>query len=321
MSGVSFREWLSESVERTRSKGIRGILQSGYYAYVGLLLSVATRYPLGTNVFSRDWDLLIVLDACRVDALREVSDEYDFIGVVDSIRSVGSTSIEWMALTFRERHIEEISNTAYVNSNPQFDKVFRQRLTPPHIAAAPFGPSMERYSVVEPGDFHSVDNVYEYGFDDDYGVVMARTVTDRTIATGRRGEHDRCIVHYMQPHAPYIGNEEPVEHIFDDLREGSVSQDEAWEVYLENLRAVLNDIELLLKNYDANRVAITADHGEAFGEWTFYSHNIGCPHPAVRRVPWVETTATDEMSYMPAIEPRRNVSGDVEELLDRLGYR
>jgi len=44
---------------------------------------------IGTNVFDREWDVLIVLDTARVDALRVVADEYDFIGQVDSIWSVG----------------------------------------------------------------------------------------------------------------------------------------------------------------------------------------------------------------------------------------
>ena len=321
MGGISFTDWLSESVDRVQRKGTRGLLQSIYYAYVGALLSVATRYPLGTNVYERDWDLLVVLDACRVDAMREVADEYDFLPEVDSIRSVGSTSIEWMALTFREQHAAEIARTAYVNGNAQFDKVFRERRTPPHIAAAPVGPGFDAYDVVTPDGFGHVDNVYEYGYDDEHGVVLPRTMTDRAVAVGRERDPDRCVVHYMQPHAPYIGVEGKPAHIFDDLRTGSLSHEEAWEMYVETLRAVLDDVEILLENYDADRVAITADHGEGFGEWTFYSHNIGCPHPAVRRVPWVETTASDEGTFEPSVEAVEGVSSSLEDQLARLGYR
>ena len=70
MSGISVTDWLRESADRIRRKGVRDLLQSAYYAYAGALLSVTARYPIGTNVFERDWDLLVVLDACRVDALR-----------------------------------------------------------------------------------------------------------------------------------------------------------------------------------------------------------------------------------------------------------
>jgi len=41
--------------------------------------------PVGTNIYERDWDALVVLDACRVDILREVADEYEFIDEVDSV--------------------------------------------------------------------------------------------------------------------------------------------------------------------------------------------------------------------------------------------
>jgi hypothetical protein len=35
---------------------------------------------IGTNVFDRDWDVLILLDTCRVDALREVKSERSSVG-------------------------------------------------------------------------------------------------------------------------------------------------------------------------------------------------------------------------------------------------
>jgi hypothetical protein len=85
---------------------------------------------------------------------------------------------------------------------------------------------------------------------------------------------------------------------------------------VETLRAVLDDVEILLENYEADRVAITADHGE----WTFYSHNIGCPYPAIRRVPWVETTTEDEGTFEPSVEATGGVSADVEDQLVQLGY-
>ncbi|MFB6103164.1 MAG: hypothetical protein ABEJ73_11450, partial [Haloplanus sp.] len=60
------------------------------------------------------------------------------------------------------------------------------------------------------------------------------------------------------------------------------------------------------------------------GSASLLKSDIACPHPAVRRVPWVETTASDEETFDPSIEPpgeARSVSSDVEEQLARLGYR
>ncbi|MFC5278677.1 hypothetical protein ACFPM1_07900 [Halorubrum rubrum] len=104
---VSFTEWVSESLShlQTENRSLPSrIARPLYYAYVGALLSVTKRYRWGTNVFDRDWDLLVVLDACRVDALREVADEYGFVGDVESMTSVGSTSFEWMNHTFDSKH-------------------------------------------------------------------------------------------------------------------------------------------------------------------------------------------------------------------------
>jgi hypothetical protein len=320
MGGISFTDWLGESVDRFKRKGMRGLLQRTYYAYAGGVLSVATRYPLGTNIYEDDWDLLIILDACRVDALREVANEYDFLPEVGSIRSVGSTSIEWMGLTFREQFAEEIGQTAYINGNTQFEKIFGEQRTPPHIAAAPFGPDFDAYRVVDSDEFYFVDNVYEYGFDEKHGTVMPRTMTDRAITAGRDHDPDRCIVHYMQPHTPYIGVDDPPEDPFGQLNYGSLSQETVWEMYIETLRTVLDSVAVLLENFDADKVIITADHGEGFGEWTFYSHNIACPHPAVRRVPWVETTAEDSGTVEPEIDRQTSMGTEVEEQLEQLGY-
>ena len=79
---------------------------------------------------------------------------------------------------------------------------------------------------------------------------------------------------------------------------------------------------ILLKNVDARTVAISADHGEAFGEYWEYGHHIGSLHPKVRTVPWVETTATDEGTYTPSIDPPSQTSTgrSVEAQLESLGY-
>lgn len=105
----------------------------------------------------------------------------------------------------------------------------------------------------------------------------------------------------MQPHAPYIAghleSSNPIEPPWDEpvrqLRAGEVDRDAVWEQYLDNLRIVLDEVERLLENVDAEQVVITADHGEASGEMGLYEHPIGCLHPVVKKVPWVGTTAVD----------------------------
>ncbi|MDZ7731077.1 MAG: hypothetical protein U5K37_09360 [Natrialbaceae archaeon] len=88
---------------------------------------------------------------------------------------------------------------------------------------------------------------------------------------------------------------------------------------------MLDDVELLLENVDAETVAISADHGESFGEFWEYGHKTGSLNPYVRRVPWVETSATDTGTYTPTVEPPQEAESEsdesVEESLEALGYR
>jgi hypothetical protein len=125
----------------------------------------------------------------------------------------------------------------------------------------------------------------------------------------------------MQPHEPHIGEKYGLgQNIFVPLRKGNITREEAWRSYLENLRLVLAELRILLNNINAEKAIITADHGEAFGEFGFYSHQIGCPLSCVRRVPWVETKATDEETLMPKLDPERNEGASLEQHLEDLGY-
>jgi hypothetical protein len=73
-------------------------------------------------------------------------------------------------------------------------------------------------------------------------------------------------------------------------------------------------------------VAITADHGNLFGEWGLYGHPMHTPVPALLRVPWAETTARDRQTREPALEPpeplpvSRVDGGDARDRLAALGY-
>lgn len=318
---VDFHSWVSKSIQRMKKDPKMGIPQSAYYAYVSLLLTLTKRYPLGTNIYERDWDLLIVLDACRVDAMREVAGEYSYIKEVDSIRSVGSTSFEWLPLTFQKRYKQQISETAYVSGNPYLTPVFENKDHPPVSQPIPFGPT--DYNVVDSDDFLFFDEVRKYGVDEEHNCVLPRTMTDRAVNVARSLDPNRLIVHYMQPHEPHIGEEHGLgQNVFVPLKKGEITRQEAWESYLENLRLVLDELEMLLSNVDAEKVIITADHGEAFGEFGFYAHQIGCPLPGVRKVPWIETTAIDDNTFTPEIElvNKQENTEELEEHLANLGY-
>jgi hypothetical protein len=329
---ISFRGWLSESVDHLRD-GDRDlaarVARPAYYLWVGAFLSYSHWRTYGTNVYDREWDLLIVLDTCRVDAMQAVADEYEFIEDVESITSVGSTSFEWMDHTFTNEYVEAVRETAYLSQNSFTDKVPGGGYT--GQVPIPFGPS--EYDTVEREDFGHLEELWRAEFDagsewsissDVVTRVHPRYATERTIRAGRELDADRLMVHYMYPHDPYPKAPEKLQPRFDDaLKNGTATRAEAWEAYLDNLRLVLDQVALLLENVDAEKVVLTADHGEAFGERNFYRHPVACPLSCVRQVPWVETSAEDTGTVEPtAPDPQAvETTSTVEDRLEQLGYR
>jgi hypothetical protein len=86
MSSISDRRrWFEEIKSAVLSGNSSKAAEYLYYAYSEVFLSATSQYRLGTNPYGKEWDALIVLDSCRVDALQEVAPEYDFIDTVDSI--------------------------------------------------------------------------------------------------------------------------------------------------------------------------------------------------------------------------------------------
>lgn len=307
------------------------------YALGAFGFLAATKYlPSGTNIFEHEWDLLIILDACRVDALEAVADEYSFIENIEETWSVGSTSKEWIANTFRKKYAYEISNTTYITSNAFAADVLE---TDPDWMewGSTSGTWISTQRVLEPliernvvtsedlGGYHPIWNLSDKH---DHGhTPYPEDVTEYAIKVGRLEKPSRTILHYMQPHAPYLGNVDHDSEI-DDLRRFPLKQardgadrGKLWNEYLDNLRYVLDDVERLLQNFDANKVVITADHGELFGEFDQYDHGVGIPHPSLRKVPWVETSAQDHSTIDPKVEiDDHTETEDVKERLRNLGY-
>jgi hypothetical protein len=271
----------------------------------------------GTNVYEREWDALLLLDTCRPDVMDEVAGDYDFLpDVTPATTSVGSTSWEFLDRTFANADPREVANTAYVCAN-NFSQQFGDAFEP------------------GPEGFGLLDEVWRYGWDDELGVVPPETLTDRAVSVGREGDFDRLVVHYMQPHVPYrsldVGDRAEAEErgeadksVWDLLQMGEMSRAEAWEAYRDNLRWVLDDgVAPLLRNLDAETVVISSDHGEAFGEWGLYGHYRHVPAPALREVPWVETSASDSGELDPEVEPEdvELTDATLNDRLAALGYK
>ncbi|MDZ7731069.1 MAG: hypothetical protein U5K37_09320 [Natrialbaceae archaeon] len=312
-----------------------------------LILEYVLRTPLiaansvrtiGTNVFDREWDVLILLDTCRVDALEAVKDEYDFIEAVDSTWSVGGGSAEWLARTFDEAHLDEIRETAFLSAQSHVQEILDTKVhrtdssRPLPFKTLRLMPSVDIDDVGKVEYLFKCETIGEAGpYGHTEGNTPPRYVTDRGIAVGREGQFDRLILQYHQPHTPWFStalaeDRELHYHEYDwwNYYMETGDRESIWEAYMSDLRFVLDEVELLLENIDADTVAISSDHGEAFGEFGVLGHNLGSIHPKVRKVPWVETSAEDTGSYEPSVEePDRTTipQEELDEQLEALGYK
>jgi len=201
--------WYSCMKNAIRQRDSEKLLEALYGVYAAGWQTVTSRFPLGTNVYDTDWDLLIVLDACRVDALQAVADEYNFLEQIDSIWSIGSNSQEWYLNTFRKVHTASIRQTVLITSNPNAEAVLRHRDTDPRLPV-PF--SWANYSPVSEQEFAHVEYTRQHerpfsDLGDDAPTFEAiqdpMYITDRVITAGRDG-HEKIIAHYFQPHRPFI---------------------------------------------------------------------------------------------------------------------
>lgn len=258
------------------------------------------------SIWEFEADAVIILDSCRGEWLQQVESEYDFFDDVDIYTSVGGHSEEWLNNTFAQ-HSELVQQTGYITGNIH-------------------------------GEMYKNENFsffYDANLDSDLEfdiVPPAHMITNRAVALAREFDWETLIVHYMQPHKPFFKKAEirtePVRTLpydgFDIYRavfRGDITWEDIEQAYIENLHYVLDEVELLLDNLDAEKVLITSDHGHALGEKFLYDHEPGVRHPAVRKVPATFTSATDNKTISPVV-PDLELSHkyDREQRLSDLGY-
>jgi len=245
-----------------------------------------------------DWDVCILLDACRYDVLSAVATN----AVVDRARSPASATPGFLRAAQSEDVFDE---TVYVSGNPQSGK---------------HSPSQNCEHV----------SVYETAWDDDLSTVRPDRLYEevREHVTGDRP----VVAHTLQPHYPHIcqvnGRTIPVpggvhpRFFADEWYHG-----EKFQAILAN---DLIDIDRARRSYEVSvryawerasefaaelvseghRVVVTADHGELFGERGLVEHPVGVATDPLVSVPWV------------VFEPEQSVETpeSVSDRLVALGY-
>ncbi|MBX0287822.1 LTA synthase family protein [Halomicroarcula sp. F28] len=261
-----------------------------------------------------DWDTLIILDGCRYDLFDDVN---TLEGRLESRTSAGSESWEFLRANFEGKQLDD---TVYVTANP-------------HTPKLPFD------------TFHYRRNLLENQWNNDLKTVTPEVMTEEALAVHEEYPDKRLIVHYMQPHFPFIGEigqeishtgvsmdgkSDDAPHVWSALRDNKldVDRDLVYDAYRENLELTLPHVEQLIDTVDGKSV-ITADHGNLVGERTYpipvrgYGHPRGFHTPGLIKVPWlvIEGNQRREINSESSSKSESMESSVVEDRLADLGYR
>ena len=181
--------------------------------------------------------------------------------------------------------------------------------------------------------FYKIISVWKYGWNEKYQTVLPETVYEYALYAMTKYPNKRLIIHFIQPHFPYIGYRFTDSSI-EELRISTLNNTQfkgsgmkvtlfsiyASDIYLaidvkthlqayrQNLKLVLPYVEKLI-DILPGRTVVTADHGEAFGEkihplipLRVYGHPRGIRIPALVKVPWL------------VVEPEEKESKSIKDL-------
>lgn len=228
-------------------------------------------------IHNTDWDTLVIADAMRYDFFKKYN---KFKGRLIRARSNAAHTYQWLERTFPDKY-PWIYFSAHLWIG---DKVHRER----------------QWNGIE--HFEKVIPIWETGWNDRLGTVHPDEVGKVVRDYFEEHPPQKCIIHYVQPHGPWIGEPQfKYPHFTKEMHEMyGVMADYIAEVmkpeysfmkraYRGNVKLVLKSIGKYLK-YFPGQVVISADHGEMLGEGGKYLHKIDFPKWAddlVKTVPWL----------------------------------
>lgn len=241
------------------------------------------------KILKANWDNLIILDACRFDIFRSVN---TLEGKLSKINTGACITAEWINTQFEAKLYD---NIVYYSGNPWL--------------------SDDGFEKILPGlKFNRMYELWQTGLDNNFRTVLPDFVSQSVLETYDLHPDKKKIIHYIQPHAPYINSPglfpAGVGQPYRLLLEGEVTRKQIIEGYKANLKAVLESVKKILPMLKGKTI-ITADHGELLGEWDktlaaaaeslpskykrwataehgAYGHLPGLYHAALNTVPWFE---------------------------------
>lgn len=227
------------------------------------------------KVMEKDWDYLVVLDACRYDLFDKITG-----GKGGYVISGGTGTQSWLEWNFNSRY----DNCIYIAGNP-------------HLSST----NLKKTFGFIP--FSKVVDVWDFGWDEKIKTVPPEEVTSAALHYYQEYPKKRMIIHYNQPHHPFITSEELLSlddgtwsnrrdmkngkksTVWDGARLGKISLEFVWKGYENNLKLVMKHVSKLIKNL-SGKVVITSDHGNLLGEYGMYGHGSILRLKELVKVPW-----------------------------------
>ena len=287
---------LQKAVDNPRIIGIKG--NRSFYNRYGNEFN-----EHGVNVFDADWDNLIILDACRDDTFRGVT---NFPGITTTVTSRGSMTREWVRANIAGR---DLSDVVYIAANNWY---------------------LQSQDYPTTG-VHDYINLQEEQFwDDDEMVCLPETVAKQALKAAERYPNKRLLIHFVQPHVPFIRDArrllgDPPRNVYNAIIDGeyNVDRGKLREAYRQNLREALPSVKDLVNGLRGKTV-ISSDHGEMLGERARpfpireWGHPPGMYYPQLVRVPWHEFPVEERRETVKEKPRTRRFSFDEAEVRKRL---
>jgi len=284
------------------------------YALLGLLK--LTTKNTGTYILDEEWDHLIILDNLRFDVFRDEYIKRNLPGKLEYRISRGMWTGQFLMENFSKID-GSLDDIIYISANP-FTDVYL--------------PSTKFFKLI---------SVWKYEWNEQYKSVLPHSVTKYTIRMAEKYPDKRLVIHFLQPHQPYlflIKRKEIQDNAISNIRTAVSSRKKIkFEIekeplgklylstiykhyelplliksYIENLHIVLPYVEYLLYKLQG-RVVVTSDHGEIFGKpvsrllpLKVYGHGIGRISDLIV-VPWLIFDQEDKVSLRDITEIKKEI--------------
>jgi len=264
------------------------------------------------SLLEEEWDIAIILDACRYDTFQEVYRRYLPPGRLEK-RIGASDTLDWLHSVFGKE--TACDNIVYVSGHPGIN-----------------GKGVVWISFNANEKFCKVYDAWFTGWDWKIGTTLPSEVVKTAFQARKEYPDKKMIIHFVQPHFPY--RKAPCPSTYSDLKgvKGNPKLDylaqklfrvlginfsrfrtSYWTIrkilnlkcedlnefywrnytvealrklYRDNLEWALDYVKTIVKEFNYSKIVVTSDHGEAFGENGEFFHLYKTKNPVVRLVPY-----------------------------------